>query len=96
MNAKSIVIAVIAAFLSVGTYAQNPAQTGKSHLTPEQRAVRKAERKAKLAQMSPEERKAFKQAHREQRQARLNAMSPEQRDRVMRKREARRAAKGKA
>ncbi|AQG81935.1 hypothetical protein [Spirosoma montaniterrae] len=96
MNTKTIAAVAIALFLSVGAYAQNPTPSSKPHLTPEQRAARKADRKAKLAQMSPEERKAFKQTHREQRQARLNAMTPEQRDRVMRRKEARRAAKGKA
>lgn len=97
MKAKTIVVAAVALMFSVGAYAQNPAGGPGPHprLTPEQRAARKAERKAKLAQMTPAERKAFKQAHREQRQARLNAMTPEQRERHERKRDARRALKGK-
>lgn len=83
MKAKMMVAAVLALFLSAGAYAQSQTDVSRPRLTPEQRAARKAERKAKLAQMTPQERKAFKQAHREQRQARLNAMTPEQRERFM-------------
>ena len=77
--------AVAALFLSVGAYAQSQTNVlnARPRPTPEQRQARKAEHKAKLAQMTPAERKAFKQTHHQQRQARLNAMTPEKRERVM-------------
>lgn len=85
MKTKGLMTAVVALFLSVGAYAQSQTAVpnAKPRLTPEQRQARKAEHKAKLAQMTPAERKAFKQTHREQRQARLNTMTPEKRERVM-------------
>ena len=88
MKAKMMMAAVIALFMSVGAYAQSQTDVYKvkPKLTPEQREARKAERRAKLAQMTSAERKAFKQAHREQMQARLNAMTPEQRAKVMERR----------
>ncbi|QJW91575.1 hypothetical protein HNV11_20420 [Spirosoma taeanense] len=95
MNVKTMVVALMALFMSAGAYAQSQTQVYKvkPRLTSEQRAARKAEMKAKLAQMTPAERKAFKQAHRQQMQARLNAMTPEQRERVMQRRREHKALK---
>lgn len=75
------------------TFAQTqPAHSGHPHLTPDQKAARHAENKAKLAAMSPAEHKAFRH-HREQREARLAAMSPEKRQRVMERRQMRKQGK---
>jgi protein CpxP len=95
MNAKGIVVAVAALFLSVGAYAQSQpeASTGKHRLTLNERKAKRAEIKAKLAQMTPEERKAFKQAHHDRMQARLNAMTPEQRAKVLERRRQHKAQK---
>ncbi len=41
------------------------------------------ERKAKFDKMTPAEREAFKQTHRQQREARMANMTPEQRARVV-------------
>ncbi len=90
MKAKMTLAVMAALLISVGAYAQGQPEVHKARpkLTTEQREARKAEVKAKLAQMTPAERKAFKQAHREQRQARLNAMTPEQRVKLMERRSA--------
>ncbi|MFD2572591.1 hypothetical protein ACFSUS_18270 [Spirosoma soli] len=95
MKAKMMLAAVMALFLSVGAFAQNQTQVYKvkPKLTPEQRETRRAEMKAKLAQMTPEERKAFRKAHREQLQARLNNMTPEQREKFMERHKQRKALK---
>lgn len=84
MKTKASVVAVLALFLSIGAYAQTQPEVHKAKIrpTPEERTARKMEHKAKMAAMTPAERKAFKQAHQAQRQARLNAMTPEQRARV--------------
>ncbi len=83
MNTKSVFVALLGLFLSVGAYAQH--QTGvykvKPKQSPEERAAHHAQLKEKLARMSPAEREAFKKAHHDKRQARLNAMTPEQRAR---------------
>lgn len=91
MKSKLMLAATLALFLSVGAYAQTT--PAKPRHSPEERAARRAEKKARLAQMTPAERKAFKQTHRQQREARLNAMTPEKRARVMARREHRRAMK---
>lgn len=67
--------------LSSGAYAQSQLHVHKAkiRMTPEERTERKAERKMKLANMTPAEGKAFKQTHQAQRQDRLQAMTPEQR-----------------
>lgn len=95
MNVNGMITAALALMLSVGAYAQSQTQVHKvkPRRSPEQRAAHKQEMKAKLAQMTPAERKAFKQTHREQRQDRLNAMTPEQRERFMQRREQRKALK---
>ena len=76
---------------TVATYAQTqPVYSGHPRLTPEQKVARKAERKAQLDAMSPTERQAFRQAHRQHRQAKLAAMSPEKRQRVLARRQQKR------
>ncbi|MBO0936161.1 hypothetical protein J2I47_06345 [Fibrella sp. HMF5335] len=83
--------AVLLATATTATFAQTqPVYSGHQHLTPEQKMARKAEMKAKLAAMSPAEREAFRQAHREHRQAKLAAMSPEKRQRVLARRQLKR------
>ncbi len=85
---------VLLATATAATFAQTqPAHSGHPRLTPDQKAARHAENKAKLAAMSPAERKAFRQTHREQREARLAAMSPEKRQRVMERRQMRKQGK---
>ena len=83
MNTKSVFVALLGLFLSVGAYAQH--QTGvykvKPKRSPEERAAHHAQLNEKLAHMSPAERDAFKKARHDKRQARLNAMTPEQRAR---------------
>lgn len=76
--------AMLALFLSVGAQAQNQPDVHKANIrpTPEERTARKLERKAQMANMTPAERKAFKQTHHDQRQARLNAMTPERRAKI--------------
>ncbi|GAB3978708.1 hypothetical protein GCM10028806_42420 [Spirosoma terrae] len=93
MNVNAMMTAVAALFLSVATYAQSqpPVHKEKPKLTPEQREARKADMKAKLAQMTPDERKAFKKAHHERMQARLNAMTPEERAKFLEHRRQRKA-----
>jgi protein CpxP len=97
MKTKRIILAVLALFLSMGAFAQSQPDVhihkAKGQLTPEERTARRAEHKAKMASMTPTERKAFKQAHREQRQARLNAMTPEQRAKAEERRKLRKVGK---
>ncbi|MBO0930562.1 hypothetical protein [Fibrella aquatilis] len=82
---------VLLATATAATFAQTqPVYSGHPRLTPEQKMARKAEMKAKLDAMSPQERKAFRQAHREHRQAKLAAMSPEKRQRVLARRQLKR------
>ena len=90
-----MLVTVMALCISVGAYAQTQTEVYKvkPRFTPEQREARKAERKAKLAQMTPEERKAFKQAHRERLQARINSMTPEQREQFMERKRQRKSLK---
>ncbi|WP_461053141.1 hypothetical protein [Spirosoma arcticum] len=85
MKTKLYAGAVLVLMLSVGaSYAQSQPGVHKAKIrpTPEERTARREDVKAKLAAMTPAERKAFKQAHREKQQARLNAMTPEQRTKV--------------
>jgi hypothetical protein len=88
MKTKLSLLAVMALFLSAGTFAQSQPDMhiAKIPLTPEKQTERKANRKARLASMTPAERRAFKQTHQAQRQARLNAMTPEQRARKQERR----------
>ena len=65
----------------------------KADRTPEVMEARKMARKDSLANMTPAERKAFKQVNRQKREARLNAMTPEQRAKVVARKENRKAAK---
>ncbi len=88
MKTNTMIAAILVMFLSVGAYAQNQPDVHKAkpRLSPEEWAAKRTEKKMELARMTPAERKAFKQTHRQQRQARLNAMSPEKRARVMERR----------
>ena len=85
---------IAALFLSVGGYAQTTPTTPTAPLTttqpemhrnhkamtPEQRAEFKEEQKAKLAAMTPAERKAFKADMKQKHEARLSRMTPKQRE----------------
>ena len=94
MKTKCSMLALMALFLSMGAFAQSqPSVQKKSQLTPEERVARKMEHKAKLAGMTPAERKAFKQAHHDKRQARLNAMTPDQRAKAEERRRLRKESK---
>lgn len=99
MKKKLSLLAGLAFLLSSGAYAQSQPHVHKAkiRMTPEEQTERKAERKTKLANMTPTERKAFKQTHQAQRQARLQAMTPEQRAKKEERRrihkEAKRAGK---
>lgn len=96
---KMIKLVVAALLLSAGAYAQSPTSAGspdhpglhKGHraMAHEQRAAKKAERKAKFAQMTPAERKAFREAHRAQRQAKLNALPADKREKIVERHRAR-------
>ena len=93
---KRYVEFALALFLSVGaSYAQGQPDVHKARIrpTPEEQTARKLDRKVKLASMTPAERKAFKQAHREKQQDRLNAMTPEQRAKVEERRRVRKEIK---
>lgn len=95
MKTKRSVLAIMALFLSMGAFAQSQPEVHKKKTlrTTEERTAHKMEHKAKLANMTPAERKAFKQAHHEKRQARLNAMTPEQRAKAEERRRLRKASK---
>ncbi|GAB3503249.1 hypothetical protein GCM10027341_32060 [Spirosoma knui] len=93
MRANRVLMVVMTVFISAGAYAQTQPHAVRPKLTPEQREARKAERQAKLAQMTPAERKAFKLSHRDRVQARLNAMTPEQRAQFMERKRQRKALK---
>lgn len=95
MKMKPYVVASLLLFLSVGVYAQGQSDVHKAkiRLTPEERTARKLDRKAQVGNMTPAERKAFKQAHQSQRQARLNAMTPEQRAKAEQRRRLRKETK---
>lgn len=67
----------LAALTTAGALAQTAPTTGQPKQTTEERAARRAGMKAKLENMSPEERKAFMETRR---QERLNKMTPEQRE----------------
>ncbi len=86
----------IALLATTATFAQtmpSPPTMRHPRHTPEEKAARKADHKAKMAAMSPQERKAFRQTHRQQREARLAEMSPEKRQRVMERRQMRKQGK---
>lgn len=95
MKTNTMIAAIMALFLSVGSYAQNQPDVHKARprLSPEEWAAKRTEKKMKRSHLSPAERKAFKQAHREQRQARLNAMPPEKKARIMERRRLHREGK---
>jgi protein CpxP len=97
MKANRNILTVLALFLSMGAFAQSQPDVhihkAKGQLSPEERTARREAHKAKMASMTPAERKAFKQAHHDQRQARLNAMTPEQRAKAEERRKLRKAGK---
>lgn len=95
MKTKLCIAALLGLFLAIGTQAQSQPDVHKAkiHSTPEERTARKSERKVKVAAMTPAERKAFKQTHRNQRQARLNAMTPQKRTKVEERRRVRKEIK---
>lgn len=95
MKVKAIVTAAVALMLSAGAYAQSQTEVYKvkPKRSPEEQAARKLARKDQLAKMTPEERKAFKQAHRARKQARLNVMTPERRAKVLARRQHRKMMK---
>jgi hypothetical protein len=64
MNMRKLMMAGVACLLAVATYAQPGPKR-----SPEERAARKAQRRAQLDAMSPAERQAFRKTHREQREA---------------------------
>ena len=93
---KTLKLLAVALLLSAGAYAQNPplpptAVTPpapgqhRRDMTPEQRAAMKAQRKAELEKMTPDERKALRTEHHARREAKLNVMPAEKRERVMTK-----------
>lgn len=87
-------LVAVALLLSAGAYAQTPPtpptsanqagmHQGHGKMTPEQRAAKKAERKAKFDKMTPDQRKAFRDTHRAQRQAKLDALPADKRARIV-------------
>ena len=97
MNTRRVIVAIGALFLSVGAYAQDQTATleKRPHLTIDERKAKQAERKARLARMTPQERSAFRQAHHDRMQTRLNAMTPEQRAKFAAHRRHRKNHEGK-
>lgn len=95
MKTNIMIAAALVMFLSVSAYAQiqPDVHIAKPHLSLEEQAVKRTEKKMELSRMTPAERKAFKQTHRQQRQDRLKAMSPEKRARVMERRRLHREGK---
>ena len=87
---KTMKLLAVALLFSAGAYAQSqptaPASAdhqGHRNMTPEQRATMKAERKAKFDKMTPDERKAFRETHRQQREAKLAAMPADKRAKIV-------------
>lgn len=96
MKTRFFAAAILATFMSIGAYAQTAQQsTDKPRLTKEERVARREEMKAKLAAMSPEERKAFKEAQREKLKEKWASMTPEQREKAKERLQARRERHGK-
>ena len=93
---KTMKLLAVALLLSAGAYAQTPPANHPAgphpdhrNMTPEQRAARKAERKAAFAKMTPAEQKAFRENHRAQREARLNALPADKRERIVERKRVR-------
>ena len=91
MKIRFLAAAIVATFVSVSAYAQ----AEKPHLSKEDRVARREEMKAKLAAMTPEERKAFKETQREKIKERLSSMTPEQREKAKERMQARRERVGR-
>lgn len=86
MKIRFIAAALVATCISAGAFAQ----TEKPHLTKEERVARREEVKAKLAAMTPEERKAFKETQREKMKEKMANMTPDQREKVKERLQAQR------
>ncbi|MBO0949587.1 hypothetical protein [Fibrella forsythiae] len=86
MRTRFLAASIIAVFISAGAFAQ----TEKPHLSKEERVARREEMKAKLAAMSPEERKAFKESQREKLKEKMANMTPDQREKVKERLQAQR------
>ncbi len=103
MKRTFIAATLVTCLLSVGAFAQTaPTQSTpptpvhkdlRMQRSPEEVAQIREQRREKMASMTPEDRKAFKQAHREKAQARYEAMTPQQRDRFWAKKRQRHDAK---
>lgn len=90
MKTHFLAATLLATLLSVGAYAQTtPQRTEKPHLTKEERVARREEMKAKLAAMSPEDRKAMKETQREKMKEKMATMTPEQREKAKERIQAR-------
>ena len=96
MKTRFLAAAIVATFMSVGAFAQTAQHaTDKPHLTKEERVARREEMKAKLAAMSPDERKAFKETQREKMKEKWAGMTPDQREKAKERMQARRERHGK-
>ncbi|ARK10824.1 hypothetical protein A6C57_11090 [Fibrella sp. ES10-3-2-2] len=91
MKTRFLAAVIVATLVSVGAFAQ----TEKPRLSKEERVARREEMKAKLAAMTPEERKAFKETQREKIKEKLASMTPEQREKAKERLQARRERQGK-
>jgi len=91
MKTRFLAAVIVATFISASAFAQ----TEKPRLSKEERVARREEMKAKLAAMTPEERKAFKETQREKIKEKLASMTPEQREKAKERIQARRERQGK-
>ncbi len=91
MKTRFLAAVIVATFMSVGAFAQ----AEKPHLTKEDRVARREDMKAKLAAMTPEERRAFKETQRDKMRDKLSAMTPEQREKAKERLQVRRERHGK-
>lgn len=91
MKIRLLTATAVATLISIGAFAQ----TEKPRLTKEERVARREEMKTKLAAMTPDERKAFKETQREKLKEKWAAMTPEQREKAKERLQARRERHGK-
>ncbi|GAB4027356.1 hypothetical protein [Spirosoma gilvum] len=96
MKTRFLATAFIVASMSIGALAQSAqSPTDKPHLTKEERIAKRQELKAKLAAMTPEERKVFREAQREKLKEKWASLTPEQREKAKERLQARRERLGK-
>lgn len=101
MKIRLSAAAIIAVFVSVSAFAQTttpsatPPVGNPKRLTKEERMARRQEMKATLADMTPEERKAFKEARRGKLREKWDNMTPEQREKAKAQLQNRRERRGK-